>query len=105
VLLLNVHFHTMALDCVYIANERGELLFKRVAPPKDAEVARIAEKVCRRVGRLLERRSLSPQGVPCDEVSKLWTCHRNLLRRPCRVARRPDEFVDDAGRPPARHAG
>jgi len=67
---LNVHFHTMALDGVYIADERGEIIFKRVAPPSDAEVARVAEKVCRRVGRLLERCGLGPQAVP-EEVDTL----------------------------------
>jgi hypothetical protein len=35
-----------------------------LAPPSDAEVARVADRVHRRVERLLERRGLGPQADP-----------------------------------------
>ena len=67
---LNPHFHTNALDGIYIVNEQGKIVFRPVAPPSDEEVARIAGKVCHRVGRLLERRSLGPQADP-EEIDTL----------------------------------
>ena len=69
---LNVHFHTLALDGIYVADEEGNLTFRRVAPPSDAEVARVADRVSRRVARLLERRGLGPQtsGDECDLLSQ-----------------------------------
>ena len=69
-LRLNPHFHTMALDGLYLENENGEIVFKRVVPPGDEEVTRIVKKVCHRVGRLLERRGLGPEAVP-DEIDTL----------------------------------
>jgi hypothetical protein len=63
-LRLNPHFHTLALEGIYIVNEKGEVVFQHVAPPSDAEVARVADRVHRRVERLLERRSLGPQADP-----------------------------------------
>jgi hypothetical protein len=63
-LRLNPHFHTLALDGIYIVNEKGEVVFQHVAPPSDAEVARVADRVYRRVKRLLERRGLGPQADP-----------------------------------------
>jgi len=35
-----------------------------VAPPSDAEVARVADHVQRSVARLLERRGLAPETIP-----------------------------------------
>jgi hypothetical protein len=32
---LNVHFHTMALDGIYIVNEEGEIVFRDVVPPRN----------------------------------------------------------------------
>jgi sensor domain CHASE-containing protein len=28
----NVHFHTTALDGIYVVNEEGKIMFRRVAP-------------------------------------------------------------------------
>jgi hypothetical protein len=63
-LRLNPHFHTLALDAIYIVNEKGELALRHVAPPSDAEVARVADRVQRGVARLLKRRGLAPGTVP-----------------------------------------
>jgi len=56
---LNVHFHTLALDGVYVTSH-GETRFRTLPPPDDAEVARITTLVARRIVRLLERRGLGP---------------------------------------------
>jgi hypothetical protein len=54
---LNVHFHALALDGVYSENEDGALLFHPAGPPSGDEVARVVERVARRVKGLLARRA------------------------------------------------
>jgi len=61
---LNVHFHTLALDGIYMKDERGEVTFWPVGPPSDAEVARVTASVYRRVWRLLRRRGLGAEDNP-----------------------------------------
>ena len=63
-LRLNPHFHSLVLDGIYIVNERGEVVFRHVAPPSDAEMARVADRVHRSVARLLDRKGLGPEAVP-----------------------------------------
>ena len=67
---LDPHFHTLALDGIYVEGGRGGLVFRHVPPPSDAEVARVADRVRRSVARLLERRGLGPQADP-DEADTL----------------------------------
>jgi hypothetical protein len=67
---LNVHFHTLAIDGIYVTDDAGDLEFRRVGPPSDAEVARVANRVSRGVIRLLERRGLGPQ-MSADESDAL----------------------------------
>ena len=51
----------MALDGIYIENSKSELTFLHVGPPSDAEVARVAGRVHRRVMRLMKRRGIGPE--------------------------------------------
>jgi hypothetical protein len=51
----------MALDGIYIDDSNGDPEFRRVGPPTDAEVARVAQRVHRRVLHLMEQRSIGPQ--------------------------------------------
>ena len=67
---LDPHFHVLALDGIYLVDGKGEVVFRRVPPPSDAEVARVAERIHRRVARLVERRGLGPQTDP-DEADAL----------------------------------
>jgi hypothetical protein len=67
---LDPHFHTLALDGIYVVDGKGGLVFRRVPPPSDAEVARVADRIHRRVARLMERRGLGPQADP-DEADTL----------------------------------
>ena len=80
---LNVHFHTLALDGIYIVNEDGTITFRHVAPPSDAEVARVTERICRRVTKLLERRPWSKstlrKPIPCSTISRCSQNYTALL--------------------------
>ncbi|MBW2281154.1 MAG: transposase [Deltaproteobacteria bacterium] len=56
---LNVHFHSLVIDGVYLASpERGTLRFVPLPPPDDEEVERVATRTARGIARLLERRGL-----------------------------------------------
>ena len=57
---LNVHFHTLALDGVFVRPPAGRLAFHAACGPSDAEVAQVLATIRRRVGRLLRRRGLAP---------------------------------------------
>jgi hypothetical protein len=57
---INVHFHSLVLDGVYAEDEDGIIRFHRVGPPSDAEVARVAGRIARRVEKLMLRRGIEP---------------------------------------------
>jgi hypothetical protein len=61
---LDPHFHLMALDGIYIDDCIGKLAFRRVGPPTDAEVARVAGRVHRRVARFMQQRGIGPRVDP-----------------------------------------
>jgi len=67
---LDPHAHLMAMDGLYIDDSNGNPEFRRVGPPTDAEVARVAERVHRSVMRLMEQRGLGPQADP-EEADSL----------------------------------
>jgi hypothetical protein len=67
---LNVHLHSLVLDGVYYEDERGQIRFRRLPPPDNAEVARVTTRIARRIARLLERRGLGPGADP-DEADPL----------------------------------
>jgi len=60
----NVHFQSLVLDGVYSRTPQGTLRFHVLPPPEDAEVARVATQVTRRIQRLLERRGLADGAEP-----------------------------------------
>jgi hypothetical protein len=53
----------LALDGIHIDEEEGGIAFRPVSPPSDAEVARVTERIHRRIAKLLERRGLGPQSM------------------------------------------
>ena len=57
---LKVHFHTLALDGVFVRSPAGRLTFHPACGPSDAEVAQVLATIRSRVGRLLHRRGLEP---------------------------------------------
>ena len=67
-----MHFHTLALDGAYVTDDREGVRFLPLPPPDDAEVARVATRVARRIGHLLERRGLGHENeVDPEEVDPL----------------------------------
>jgi hypothetical protein len=54
-LRLNVHFHTLALDGVYVRDESGALQFHRLPDPTHEEVVQVATWVHERLARVFER--------------------------------------------------
>ena len=55
---LNVHFHMLLLDGVYVERADGTLRFRRVGAPTSGELDELTRTLARRIGRLLERRGL-----------------------------------------------
>ena len=55
---LNVHFHMLFLDGVYIERPDGSLFFRWVKAPSGAELTRLTQTLARRKGRYLERQGL-----------------------------------------------
>jgi len=55
---LNIHYHRLVLDGVYIGQATDRLRFVPVAAPTLAELTRLIEQISQRVGRHLERRGL-----------------------------------------------
>ena len=53
---LNVHFHSLVLDGVYVEGGQGRVRFPSLPAPEDAEIERTARTLARRLQRLLERR-------------------------------------------------
>jgi len=55
---LNIHFHMLFLDGVYVGSTDDSPRFRRAKAPTGAELARLSETIARRIGRYLERRGL-----------------------------------------------
>ena len=59
---LNIHFHMLFLDGVYVERTDGSLRFHWVKAPTSAELSRLTHALVRRIGRFLERQGL----LECD---------------------------------------
>ena len=90
---LNVHFHTLALDGVYVSRSGDEIRFYVLPPPGDDEVMRVTTRVARGIARLLERRGLGPH---VDPSTPTRCPRRNRYSHPSTAHR------CGAGSPPAR---
>lgn len=55
---LNVHFHMLFLDGVYVERPDGALRFRWVKEPTGSELARLTRTLALRIGRHLERQGL-----------------------------------------------
>ena len=58
---LNIHFHMLFLDGVYVI-EKDAFAFRRVKPPPE-ELERLIQQISQRVGRYLERQGLLVRDV------------------------------------------
>jgi hypothetical protein len=54
---LNIHFHMLVLDGAYLSDTEPPA-FRRIAPPREAELQTLVERLAERVGRSLERQGL-----------------------------------------------
>jgi len=55
---LNLHFHMLFLDGVYVERSGGCVRFRWVKAPTSAELTQLTDRIARRVGRFLERQGL-----------------------------------------------
>jgi len=55
---LNIHFHMLFLDGVYVERPDGSPRLRWVKAPTSAELTRLAHRIAQRVGRFLERQGL-----------------------------------------------
>ena len=62
-LRLNVHFHTLALDGVYVRGDDGELELFETGEPTAAEVADVARRTAKRVTNVLARHGRSARAI------------------------------------------
>jgi len=62
---LNLHFHTLVLDGVYVQDEANEIRFRPLPPPDDEEMARIGARIAHRLARLLERHGFGQDDRTC----------------------------------------
>lgn len=62
-LRLNVHFHTLALDGVYVRNDDGALEFLELDEPTADEVADVTRRTAKRVAAILERHGRSAPAI------------------------------------------
>lgn len=67
---LNVHFHVLALDGAFDADDPARARFLVLPPPEDREILRVALSFERRLARLLERRGLDA-GADAGEADPL----------------------------------
>jgi hypothetical protein len=55
---LNIHFHMLFLDGVYVDRLDGSARFRWVSSPTTQELTQLSQTIARRVGRYLERQGL-----------------------------------------------
>jgi hypothetical protein len=70
-LRLNVHFHCLVLDGVYVRDGEGELRFHSLGAPTSEEVTEVARWTHERLGRVLERHGRSLDVLACDDAPDL----------------------------------
>jgi hypothetical protein len=68
---LNLHFHMLFLDGVYVEGPDGTLPFRWVKAPTSAELTALAGRIASRVGRFLERQGLLERDAESASLSEL----------------------------------
>jgi hypothetical protein len=66
---LNVHFHMLFLDGVYVSNKADKLTFKQVSAPTKDQLQAVVQRISERLAKLLTRQGLLTQ----DEDSATLT--------------------------------
>jgi len=68
---LNLHFHMLFLDGVYLEGPDGALTFRWVKAPTSAELTALVGRIAERVGRFLERQGLLERDAENASLSEL----------------------------------
>ena len=55
---LNIHFHMLFLDGVYVQDTSGGYCFRCIPPPTAEQLHHLLQRICERVARFLERRGI-----------------------------------------------
>ena len=66
---LNIHFHMLFLDGVYVDTRLGAARFRWLQAPSSAELTQLAHTIAHRVGRFLERQGLLERDVENSYLS------------------------------------
>jgi hypothetical protein len=79
---LNVHFHVLVPDGVYVSHDDRPLWFREAPPLTDDDVVAVTRRMAGRVAALLERRGVRlPRSEPPGAVEQLQAA--SLLERTC----------------------
>ena len=101
---LNVHFHTLAVDGVFVREPEGSLSFAAAKAPTDEEVEALLGLVRGRVVRLLVRRGLlskePEEGLDEHEAPPLHALYAASVRQRVAMGRRAGATVLRLGDPP-----
>ena len=81
---LNIHFHILFLDGVYVYRDNRPPRFKRVKAPAKDELKDLVQLISRRVGRCLERQGLLEQDAESADYWKSVFIH-NAYSTPLRT--------------------
>jgi hypothetical protein len=103
-LRLNVHFHLLALDGVYIRQEHGALVWHSLPTPTRAEVQDVAARTARCIQRILRAhgRSLDPALQTVDEPDRFAQDQPALAACYAAAAQGVSLAPDRAGQPTVR---
>jgi hypothetical protein len=71
---LNIHFHALVLDGLYLEDASG-VRFQSLPPPEPEELVQVVGRIRRRVERLLVRAGLCEDSVEPDDALVLFAAH------------------------------
>jgi hypothetical protein len=78
-LRLNLHFHCLVLDGVYVTDDEGVLRFHELGAPTNEEITEVAKWTHERLGRVLERHGRSlDEDAPDDGAADLLAREERL---------------------------
>lgn len=79
---LNVHFHTLFTDGVYLEDDSGSVKFQQLPVPSEAEIMQVTERVAKKVKRWIGKRleDLSSRDVLSDKEPLLSACYAASIR-------------------------
>ena len=102
-LRLNVHFHSLFLDGVFVRDEKGALEFHELDEPSPEQVAEVAERTAKRVIKLLEAAGKSfDSELSGDDVDDFAKRQPALASLYAAAARGVDLSGERAGQPTMR---